>query len=206
MENVFVQRGYSRLQQAALLPFAQNCCSRVLDNPVYATAQELAQTLRQKCEAYQLALHTAENRGRDTVAIKNQARVALITALDRLSYVLQIAAASDPAFLINAGFAVRFSARRRLTGLLPAPQKLRISQGKTSGEALIEFEGVDGAHMYAIELGESAEGPWQNGNYASARRIAVPVVARRETWARVSTIGRGNRKGPWSEPVMAFIP
>lgn len=207
MEKLFVNRGdYRRLRHAALLPFAQNCCVRVLDNPAYAPVSAPAQNLRLQCDAYNIALHAAENRGRDTVAVKNQSRLALFEALDRLADALEANAAGDPLYLSNAGFGIRQATRRRFAGLPAVPQNLRLRPGQSSGQAVLEFSPVEGARMYAIELRNSPEQDWQNGNYTTGRRVKLQVPARQESQVRVSAIAAGNRRGAWSDAVAAFIP
>lgn len=208
MENVFVNRGeFRRLRQAALLPYAQNCCARILDNPVYPAVQAVVQELRGKCVAYNTALHVAANRGLDTVANKNEARKALALALDQLADAMEASnTAGDSLYLINAGFSVRQNGRRRFLGLPVAPVNVRLRPARSSGEAIVEFNPVEGARMYAFEWKDDVGQPWQNGNYSSARRVVLRVTARREIWVRVHGIATGNRPGPWSEPVMAFIP
>lgn len=206
MENLLVYRGdYRRLRQADLLPFAQNCCARILDNPAYAPVQPLAQSLREQCTAYNTALHAAANRGRDTVAVKNQARIALETVLDQIARAVETNAGSDPVYLTNAGFSIRPFASRRQKALPNAPQNLRLRSGQNPGQAILEFDPVEGARMYAIEVRSTPEQGWQNGNYSSSRRVTLQLPARQENWVRVSAIATGNRRGAWSEAVVAFI-
>lgn len=208
MDNLFINRGeYRRLRQVALLPFAQHCLERVLDNPVYAAVQTAAQALGQVCPAYAAALSLAENKGRDTVAAKNELYKAVFKALDRLADAIEANAAGDPVYVTNAGMSVRQNGRRRFIDAPGVPEKVRLSLTKNSGEVQVEFEPVTGARMYALEWSDAAGEPnWQNGNYSTARRVLIQVPARREVRVRVCAIGSRNRCGNWSRYATLFVP
>lgn len=207
MEKPLVNRSeYHRLRQAALLPFTQHLLERILDQPDYAAVQAPAQALQEKRAAYSLALSLAETRGRDVIKAKEEAKKALFGALDRLVDALEQQAGGSPLYLTNTGLSLRQTGRRRFTGPLGTPEPVRIVPAKNSGEALVEFGRVEGARMYAVEWSAGDDPSWQNGSYSSARRIVIPVTARRDIRVRVCALGAANRRSSWSVPVQAFIP
>lgn len=212
MENILVNRSaFTRLRQADLQPFAQHCTDRIIDNPAYEPLQAAAREVKAHCAAYALLLAQAQNRGRDAVVAKDQARLTLVQSLHRLADGLDVHAQGDPTYLINAGMTLRDSARRRYPGIPAAPENLRVRSTQKPGEALVVFDRVEGARMYALEWCEAPGAPeqreqWQNGNYSTARRVVIALPSRKDIRVRVRALNPNNRVGAWSVPATVFVP
>lgn len=201
---------HRRLRQAELHPFALHCAERLIGNPAYAPLQAAALDMKEKCIAFAAALSLAENRGRDTVYAKDEARKALLAAIEEVAELLETHAADDPLYISNAGMPLRINFRRRSTAVLQAPEKLQASATKNSGEVLVTFTPVEGARMYAIEWSDAVtaggqEPVWNNGQYSTSRRAILVVPPRREIRVRVKALASGQRSSAWSAAAIVSV-
>ncbi len=197
----------SDLSDAQLVQFAHNVWTRTTDHPRFAGIKPLVDTsLKPSLDAFVTVVQEAADGSRVKHAEKRARRRSLLEALELVAGHLAILAAGEESVILEAGFSVRSKSSRRDSQEVGQVQGLQVSAGKRPGEALLTFEGVSRALVYAAEWSADGGQHWQNGTYSSARRTVLSGLPERsELLFRVTAIGTGQRKGAPSTPVRQFV-
>lgn len=160
-------------------------------------------------ETYTNSLTEAQNRGRSEVLAKNNAQAALVQQLDVIATNLNLLAQGDAQMIVNAGFTLQQSTGVRYTDKLPAPVVVRaVSTGKRGEVRIVLDDQVPATVVatHAVEYSLDRESGWQNGTYHSHRSFVADGLPRAEAlWLRLKSIGHGNKRSDWSEPVVVAV-
>ncbi len=209
MSTVKVARqAYRRARQNDLVSFSENIITRMTGSATYATLQPQVQALSDAVTRYAETLAAARNRGMAEVLAKNLAKAALVAQLDVVASALDIVVAGNPQLIVDAGFPVPQSPGQRYTGKLPAPAILRAFSTGKKGEVrvLLDDFAPEAVLTHAIEYSEDRGNTWKNGEYHSRRKFVVnglPHAA--DLWLHVKSVGHGNNRSEWSEPVAVAV-
>lgn len=158
-------------------------------------------------QAYETALAAARNRGMAEVALKNEAQKNLLETLDKIADALDLKADSHPTLLTGAGFSFQQSPIR-FVGQIAAPEVLRVNSTGRRGEIRVQLsdEMPSVVLIHAMEYSQDKGSTWQNGTYHNRSNFVVGgLPAGTELQFRFKSIGRGDNKSEWSEPVMSGV-
>lgn len=101
----FSKSAYSYLTDDKLSRYAQDVISKIKDNPAYASFEKLLANLVAAQTAYSKALEVVVKGGSQTQFLqKNEAKTALIIALNDFENQMNLEAKGIPTFITNAGF------------------------------------------------------------------------------------------------------
>ena len=202
------RQAYRRTRQADLASFADNVFNRTNGVPAYATIQPVITALSAPLTRYKETLAAARNRGMSEVLAKNLARTELLRQLEAAANAVETLAADNPQIIVDAGFSVQQNTGQRYTGELPPPVILRAYSTGKKGEVRIMLDDVipGAVRTHAIEYSLDRGTGWQNGEYNSRRSfIAKGLPHSPELWIHLKSIGNGDNKSQWSEPVAVAV-
>jgi hypothetical protein len=202
------RRAYRRGRQADLASFADNVFNRTNNVPAYASVQSSVTNLTPLLTRYKETLAAARNRGVSEVLAKNIARIELMRQLDVIADMVETLADGNPQIIVDAGFSLQQSSGQRFAGELPPPVILRAQSTGKKGEVRIVLDDlIPGAvRTHAIEYSLDRGIGWQNGEYNSRRNfIAKGLPHASELWIHLKSIGNGDSKSQWSEPVAVAV-
>ena len=112
----------------------------------------------------------------------------------------------DESLIFEAGFRLRRRNTRRSEAGLEKGSGARVKAGLLPGEAILRYNAVSGARMYAIEWSTDNGAHWQNGIYSTTLRAFITgLPIRQDILLRVYAIGTGQRKGAASDAVGVFL-
>jgi len=207
MKTKVFRRAYQRIRQAELASFATNVLNRTKGEADYAFIQTDITALEAALQAYQTALAAARNRGMAEVVVKNEAQKALLTVLDRIADAFDLKAELSPALLTGAGFSLQ-QPPVRFAGQIPVPEVLKVNSTGRKGEIRVQLtdEMPNVVLLHAMEYSQDKGSSWQNGTYHNRNRFIVGgLPAGTDLLFRFKSIGRGDNKSDWSEPLMAGV-
>ncbi len=197
----------SSLNDAGLAQFAVNVWTRMTDAPRFAGIKtQTDNNLKPALDRFAAVVQEAADGSRVKIAEKKMRRAELVEVLETLAGHVSIIAGSDPSILLEAGFSVRGKSGRVAGADIGQVQGLQVTAGARSGEAVLTFDPVPRALVYAAEWSADNGQSWHNGTYSSARRTLLQgVPARSDVAFRVTAIGAAQRKGAPSAMVSQFI-
>ena len=207
MKAKVFRRAYQRIRQADLASFARNTLNRTKEVPEYAFLQTEATALATTLQQYETALAAARNRGMAEVAVKNEAQKSLLAALDKIADALDLKADSSPTLLSGAGFTLQ-QPSARFSGHIAVPEVLRLGSTGRKGELRVQLsDEMPGAVLtHAMEYSEDKGTSWKNGTYQNRNHFVVGgLPASPELLFRFKSVGRGDNKSHWTEPVVAGV-
>lgn len=207
MKAKVFRRAYQRIRQADLASFARNTLHRTKEVTEYAFLQTEATALATALLQYETALAAARNRGMAEVALKNEAQKRLLGALDKIADALDLKADSSPTLLTGAGFTLQ-QPSARFSGRIAAPEVLRVGSTGRKGELRVQLsdETPGAVLMHAMEYSEDKGTSWKNGTYQNRNNFVVTgLPAHSDMLFRFKSVGRGDNKSNWSEPVAAGV-
>ncbi len=196
----------STLNDAELAQFAANVWTRTTDNPRFTAIKPLIDgSLKPVLDRFGTVLQEAADGSRTKIAEKRARRSELINALETLAGHVSIIADSEEAVMLEAGYSVR-GKTARTGGEIGQVQGLKVSAGPQPGEAVLIYEAVSKALVYAAEWSADNGQTWNNGTYASSRRLLLQgIPVRTDVLFRVTAIGAAQRKGAPSAAVSQFM-
>jgi hypothetical protein len=197
----------SDLNDAELAQFALNVWTRMTDNPRFESIKTLTDNiLKTALDRLTTVMQEAADGSRFKIAEKRLRRTELADALETIAGHVAIIADDDPAVLVEAGYSVRGKSGRFSSGDIGQVQGLQVLNGMRPGEAMLTFEAVPRARLYAAEWSIDNGQTWHNGTYSSARRtVLLDLPTRSDILFRVTAIGATQRKGAPSAAVSQFI-
>ncbi len=138
--------------------------------------------------AYSNALASAASGDKTLISVKNQARVALIAALNLLGNYVMIVANGDEAVLTSSGFDIR----RDATPLPPLSKPIiaRLENGVNSGEVEVIVGRLAGARMYQFQYSnQTTPTVWTGVNTTQTKLLVPALEAGKLYWFRVVAYG-----------------
>lgn len=208
MKMIVLRRALINVRQDQLVTLAENVVQRTASVAAYQPLAAALAELAARIPTYKEALAAARDRGLTAIAIKNQARAALLAALDAVADGLDLNAGGDPLYVLNAGMPVR-AQRRRNAGEMAPPAGLQARPTGQPGEVLVSFRLPNRAAVQSNAVEHSVDGgqTWKNGAYNSATRFVVSKLpSRQEILLRVRSMGARGRESAWTAPVTVFVP
>ncbi len=206
-KSVVRKVSYKKLTQSELATFAANVHQRMASRPEYQSFAADIASLAEKTEAYTQALVDAASRSTPAIAQKELAKNSVLSALDRIAFLLDFNFTGQDVWVINAGMEM-IRDRRVNQNKLEAPYQLRAINKGVKGEILLQFRLPEPTRVrnngveYSMDNGET----WRNGTYGSRTTITVAGLPSRQlVQFRVCSLGSFQLKSPFSEVVEAFV-
>jgi hypothetical protein len=199
MPAVRTARLYNRLSDPELSNFSANVITKLGESEVFKTPPVLIPELTALKEAFDQALVSAYKGGKLATALKNAARAALVTALDKNASYVDINCKGDVSLLLTSGYeAVNPNRAQRV---LDAPQILAVEYGQT-GELKARIKADPNAKTFVgrIKQANGSEfGP--SISFKNSRSILFRGLTAGVTYIfEVCAIGGSTGQSDWSEP------
>ena len=208
MLTKIARQAYRRIRQTDLATFADNVFNRTNGVPAYAAIQSAIMALADPLSRYKETLAASRNRGLSEVLAKNIAREELLEQLETVANAVESLASGNPQIIVDAGFSMQISTAQRYNGELPQPVILRaFSTGKKGEVRLVVDDIIPNAVLtHVIEYTIDKNGAWQNGYYNSRRSFTLKGLPNTtELWIHLKSVGHGESKSEWSEPVLVAV-
>jgi len=203
------RQSYQRARQSTLAAFAKSVIARTTGVDEYRDLQAQVQPLAGLLDDYQNKLSVARNRGRAEILAKNLAQTALIKQLNMVATALEELAQDQEQLIVSAGFTVQQETSFRYNTKLPTPIITRATSTGKRGEVRIQVDDQVPAYAvatHAIEYSLDRESGWINSTYHSHRNfVADGLPHAQQLWLRLKSLGHGNSKSDWSEPVLVAV-
>ena len=137
-KSVVRKMSYKTLTQSELATFAANVHQRMASRPEYQSFTADIASLAEKTEAYTQALVDAASRSTASIAQKELAKNSVLSALDRIAFLLDFNFTGQDVWVINAGMEM-IRDRRVNQNKLEAPYQLRAINKGVKGEISLQF-------------------------------------------------------------------
>lgn len=199
---------FKTLSDPESLAFALNMHTRMNGNPKFASIQTplLDTELPEALKRFEQLLHESADGSKTKILERKATRLDVQNLVIKTATHVGIISNGNLALIQEAGFNLRNQVIRRFTAGIDQVTGLRAKQGRQPGEAIVTYNPVAGAHMYAIEWSLDNGLTWQNGVYSSARRASVTgLPVRQDILFRVYALGAQQRKGAVSGTVSVFL-
>ena len=214
MKKLRVWVGYSGYPNGALSEFAGTVAGRMNGNPGYlnppvplvpvtvvtaAQSATVAQldltTLRENFDA---AVQASADGGMTLTAAKNDARQALISALDTLAFYVQSVARFDMTLLLSSGFQPVSSNRAQVELQTPG---IEVLENAGRGVLLMRVSPIPNARGYQVQIKTGSE-TWKDlGIFPQARRIELTELTAGAVYTtQVRAVGGLKLYSQWSDP------
>lgn len=190
MRAAKLKKNYSRLSEANLDFRAQIVIVNLSANPLYpSTTPTIAEFTTIK-NAYNEALQNCADGNKTAIAIKNQKKEALLTAMRNLSTNVESLAQGDRAKMVSTGF--ELASDGESVPPIPVPANFIVSNGLNNGELKLSVKRVIGAVSYLHEYTESPvteQSVWISKISSSREHIFTGIRSGLRASARVAVIG-----------------
>jgi hypothetical protein len=153
--------------------------------------------------AFRNALAAAANGGTPLTAAKNQARQALLDALDANALYVQTLARYDLAMLLSSGY--QAASTNRAQTQLPAP-KIQALENQMSTQLVLRLSPIANAYCYEVQT-RVGTGAWQAaGSFTAARKIILTNLTPGTTYSvQARAIGGSTGYSDWSDPSARIV-
>lgn len=143
--------------------------------------------------SYGDALTAAQNKNKNAVAVKNEARTTLTVALIQLANSVMTTANGDKTMLISSGFDL---AKEGETTPLEKPEGIVLTDGVNAGELTVKIPAVKGANSYGPQYTSdplTADSQWTQFMTTTSKYTFKNLTSAKKYWCRVAAIGPFNQ-------------
>jgi hypothetical protein len=171
MKNIKVALSFNRLSDADLSAFTNNINTCMTGNAVFAKPPVAYTDLSKLLDTFDKAVSAARGGDSAMIAVKTNARNALLAALQKLAAFVQIVADGDMAVLLASGFSANTSNCRPQTKL-ECPLILALENEGTA-KLGVRLQPVPYAKSYEVRVTNGATTPAASVISTQARHIVV---------------------------------
>ena len=200
MASIRTSRIYSRYPDTDVSRFSGGVITGLTGNPILDKPPVSPADLTIMKQTFDDAMIAANKGGQLATAMKNAARVALITALDKDASYVDINCKDDITILLSSGYeAVNTNRAQRV---LEAPQILAIEHGQT-GELKARIKPDANSKTFVGRIKEDVTGSefGPNISFASSKKILFKGLKSGVTYViELCGIGGSTGQSDWSEP------
>jgi len=189
-----ISKAFGRMSDALLSSKASFIYNSMFTNPNFPTPTPDMPSLLVVLNAYIAALSNAQTRDRSSVALKNQARAALIANLKLLADYVTLTANGDVAILATSGFDL--IKPKSPAPPITKPENLVVIMGKNSGELIVSVDKVANAISYAYQYNTSTptgDSAWETEISSSRKYTITGLVSGTKYNCRVGAVGSKNQ-------------
>jgi len=189
MKKAKLAPGMEDYSDAAFENKTQGIYASMLNNLYFPNPTPAITELDVAVKAYSDVLLAAQSRGKNEVALKNQARETLATMVIQLANSAMTTANGDRAKLVSTGIPM---AKDGESSLLTKPENMRLTDGVNVGELVTKVAVVKGAmgyaHQYTLDPLTSAS-EWNQVLATTSKCTLKNLVAEKKYWCRVLAFG-----------------
>ena len=182
------------LSDPAFENLSQSIYASMLENPYYPTPLPALTEILEAVNAYSGALVAAvQTRGKNEIALKNQARETLTSLLGQLANSVMTTANGDRVKLVSSGFPLNSEGE---TSFLLKPENMQVTDGINPGELVTTVKAVKGAKGYAHQYTPDPITPnseWKQVLSTSCKCTLTNLVPGQKYWCRVAAFGSYNQ-------------
>jgi hypothetical protein len=193
-----VSLAYNRYPDAMVGEISTAILAAMTGNPAFPTPIIPLPTVTALQNTFREARAAAADGGKQLTAAKNQARLALLDALDANAMYVQVLARYDLAMLLSSGY--QAASTNRAQTQLPAPTILGLDN-EMSTQLVLRLSPVANAYCYEVQTSVGT-GAWQTiGSFTAARKIILPNLIPGTVYnVRARAIGGSTGYSDWSDP------
>ncbi|MNK58855.1 hypothetical protein D3C87_779530 [compost metagenome] len=191
MKNQKLILDYNRFSDATLAVKAINIKNGLTDNANFPTTVPSLVDFTALQETFDLALSKTVSADRIQIALKNQARVALLAAMRQLALDINAQANGDRAKLLSSGFDLAASGENSTT--ISTPTEFRMLDGINAGELKLTCKRVVNAVSYLFEYTDEVpteETKWKVQPASSRELTLKGLRSGARIYGRIKAIGR----------------
>jgi len=161
-------------------------------------------------DAWDLALQKSEDRSRDNITAKNNARTDLEDALRTLGGYVNTVAQGDLATIELSGFPSYDTSHPQTGGGVSfVPQNVRLERTPVSGTVIVKWQGDGSRAVYEVQINTSDPNVAANwsykGSFTGGKAELSGFTPGATLWVRVRKIGTKGETGGWSDPASIMV-
>lgn len=182
---------YSKLTDAQLNLKAQTITDALTGNANFPTTTPTLADFNLSVNAYNAALNKAATGDRQQIALKNQARLAVILALRQMALDVSSQANGDKAQLISSGFDMAKEGEG--SSAIENPIEFTLSDGANPGELTFSCKGVKNALSYNFQYTDelpTETSQWKTQPFSSCQFTFKGLKSGVRLYGRITAVGR----------------
>ncbi|MFA6277316.1 MAG: hypothetical protein WC622_11235 [Pedobacter sp.] len=182
---------YSKLTDAQLNLKAQTISDALTGNTNFPTTTPTLADFNLSVGVYNIALNKAATGDRQQIALKNQARLSLISAMRQMALDISSQANGDKAQLISSGFDIAKEGEG--IGSIENPIDFTMTDGANSGEMVFSCKGVKGAISYNFQYTDETPTDatqWKIQPSSSRQFTFKGLKSGTRLYGRITAVGR----------------
>ncbi len=195
MKPASLLKDYSRLSDTKLEFKAQSVIGRLTTNTSFPETTPTLVVFSTAHSAFSSAMDQAVSGDRTAIALKNQARAKLLSAMKQLALNIESLAPGDRAKLMSSGFDLASDGES--VPALVAPTEFKITDGVNAGELKFSIKRVPQAVSFMYEYTEeplTAESVWISKASTSREYLFTGLPSGTRIYGRIAVIGRKNQE------------
>ncbi len=189
MKTQRISLGFSPLSYADFLEEAKHIHSKMNGNAYFPDPTPKLSDVDAAITAYGTALTAAKELGKDNVAEKNKARLALTALLQDLGRYAMFVAKGDVTMLISSGYRLN---KMPQPVHLEVPGTVSISNGPVPGSMTVKVKAVKGAQSYIHQITDApptGNTVWVSATTGRSRYVHTSLTRGKEYWVRAGATG-----------------
>ena len=190
---------FTRLSDSPLNSFAENTVVKLTGNAGLPTPTAPLTAVTGAQQAFNLAITTAKNGGKQATAAKNARREELIALLRQNAAYVQSIAGEDLELLLTSGYEASSNSRNRI--MLPPPV-VELVDNPQSTKLGLRLSAVPTARAYEVRIKQGATEWQQVGIYTYSRPIIIENLTPGTIYTmQARAVGGTTGYSDWSDPV-----
>ena len=189
MKTQKISLGFSPLSDADFFEEAKHIFSKMTGNTNFPDPTPKLLEVDAAITAYGTALTAAKELGKDNVAEKNKARLALTVLLQDLGRYAMFVAKGDVTMLISSGYRLN---KMPQPVHLDIPGNVSISNGPVPGSMEVKVKAVKGAQSYIHQITDAPPTDntvWVSVTTGRSRYVHTSLTRGKEYWVRAGATG-----------------
>lgn len=182
---------YGKLSDSALNFKAATVVASLTGNTNFPTTTPDLVDFTALQTAYADALGKTTTGDRQMIALKNQAKLSLLSSMRQLATDIDAQANGDKAALLSSGFDL--SSAGDLPSILSAPTDFKISDGINTGELTFSCKKADNAVAYSVEYTDELPSEttiWKTQSGSTREQTIKGLRSGIRIYGRIKAIGR----------------
>jgi hypothetical protein len=193
MKMPSINTSFSRLSDADFETVARHINTSMQGNANFTNPNPTLAVVDAAVTRYSNALVAAKDLGKNSVAEKNESRLALEQVLRLLGLYVMNMCSGSITMLTSSGYPLSKEPGKIY---LDTPQNASLTNGVTSGSVVSQVQAVKGGKGYNHQL--AAELPtdttvWQNNLSTTSRFVFMDLQPGKQYWVRVAVSGSRNQ-------------